>query len=69
MIKTKKVQNEHYFIRQDNTIYKCMVKLSFSSIGQDKSKLQKQISMLFILIEVLLDRNDLSEFGTQSFPV
>ena len=30
-------------IRQDNTIYKFSIKLSFSSIEQDKSKLQKQI--------------------------
>ena len=29
--------------RQDNTIYKFSIKLSFSSIGQDESKLQKQI--------------------------
>ena len=36
--------------RQDNTIYKYSIKLFFSSIGQDKSKLQKQISELLILI-------------------
>ena len=30
-------------MRQDNTIYTFSIKLSFSSIGQDKSKLQKQI--------------------------
>ena len=31
-------------MRQDNTIYKSSIKLSFSSIGQDKSKVQKEIS-------------------------
>ena len=39
-----------YVMRQDNTIYKFSIKLSFSNIGQDKSELQKQISKLFILI-------------------
>ena len=38
-------------IRQDNTIYKFSIQLSFSSIGQDKSKLQKQMSKLLILNE------------------
>ena len=33
-------------------MHKFSIKLSFSSIGQDKSKLQKQISKLFILIEM-----------------
>ena len=33
---------------QDNAIYKCSIKLSFSNKGQDKSKLQKQISKLLI---------------------
>ena len=37
-------------MRQDNTIYKYSIKLSFSSVGQEKSKLQKQISKLLILI-------------------
>ena len=37
-------------MRQDNTIYKCFIKKYFSSVGQDKSKLQKQISKLLILI-------------------
>ena len=36
-------------MRQDNTIYNISIKMSFSSIGQDKSKLQKQISKLLIL--------------------
>ena len=38
--KTNKVKKECYLIRQDNTIYTFSIKLSFSSIGQDKSKLQ-----------------------------
>ena len=47
LIETNKVKKEHYLIRQD----KFSIKLSFSSIGQDKSKLQKQISKILILIE------------------
>ena len=43
-------KKECYLIRQDNTIYKCLITLSHSSIEQDKSKLQKQISKLLILI-------------------
>ena len=35
---------------QNNAIYKYSINISFSSIGQDKSKLQKQISKLLILI-------------------
>ena len=44
-----KVKREHCVIRQDNTIrtYKCSIKLSFSSIDEDKSKLQKQIVTYF----------------------
>ena len=51
---TKKVKKnqEHYLIRQDKTIYKLSIKLSLSSIGQDKSKLQRQISKLLILTEM-----------------
>ena len=45
-----KVRNECYLIRQDNTIYKFYIKIYFLSIGQDKSKLQKQIGKLLILI-------------------
>ena len=37
-------------MRQDDAIYKFSIKLSFSSIGQDNSKLKKQISILLILI-------------------
>ena len=37
-------QHETYLVRQDNTIYKLSIKLSFSSKGQGNSKLQKQIS-------------------------
>ena len=33
-------------MRQDNTLHTILIKLSFSSIGQDKSKLQKQISKI-----------------------
>ena len=43
----QRFKKERYLIRQDNTIYKFSIKLSFSSTGQDKSKLQKQISKLF----------------------
>ena len=45
-IKTNKVKKERYLIRQNFTIYIFSVKYSFSSIGQDKSKLQNQISKL-----------------------
>ena len=38
-----------YFRSQDNTIYKLSINISFLNIGQDKSKLQKQISKLLIL--------------------
>ena len=37
-------------MRQDNTIYTFSINIYFSSIGQDNSKLQKQISKLLILI-------------------
>ena len=43
---------ERYLIRQDNNIYTFLIKLSFSSIGQDKSKLQKQVSKLLISIKM-----------------
>ena len=43
-----KVKKECYLIRQDNSIYKFSVKLSFSIIGQEKSKLQKQISKFYL---------------------
>ena len=36
-------------MREDNTIYKCLIKFSFTSIGQDNSKLQKHTSKLLIL--------------------
>ena len=35
-IETNKVKKEHYLVRQDNTIHKFSIKLSFSNIGQDK---------------------------------
>ena len=44
LIETNKVKKEHYLIRLDNTIYQFSIKFSFSSMGQDQSKLQKQIS-------------------------
>ena len=43
-----------YLMKQDNTIYIFFDKLAFSSIGQGKSKLQKQISKPLILIEIKL---------------
>ena len=41
-----RLKKESCLMRQDNTIYKFSIKFSFSSIGQDRSKLQKQISKL-----------------------
>ena len=41
-----KVKKELYLIKQNNTMY------TFSSIGQDNSKLQKQINKLLTLIEM-----------------
>ena len=35
-------------MRQDNKIYKVSIKVSFSSKGQNKSKLQTQISKILI---------------------
>ena len=46
-----------YLMRQDNTIYTFSIKLSFSSIGQDKWKLQKQISKILSKLQWQLDRN------------
>ena len=40
---------ECYLITQDNTIYKFSIKISFSCIGQNKTKLQKQIRKLLHL--------------------
>ena len=50
-IETSKVKKENYLI-YDNTIYKYFIKISFSSIGQDKSKLQKQISNVLHLFNL-----------------
>ena len=47
-IETNMVKTECYLMRQDNTIHKFSIKLSLSSIGQDKSKLHKQISKILI---------------------
>ena len=49
-IETSKVKKECYLIKKDNAIYIFSIKLSFSSVGQDKPKLQKQIIKLLILI-------------------
>ena len=49
-VKTNKVKKERYLMRQDNTIYKSLIKIFFSSIGQNNLKLQKQISKLLNLI-------------------
>ena len=46
------LEKNTYLIRQDNTIYKHFIKLFFLSVGQDTSKLQKQISKLHILNEM-----------------
>ena len=51
-IETNMVKKGCYLIRQDNTIHTCCIKLSFSSLRQDKSKLQKQIRKLLILTEM-----------------
>ena len=51
MVNKVKKRNLFNKTRQDNTIF--WIKLAFSSIEQDKSKLQKQIQNLFILIEML----------------
>ena len=58
-IEINNVKKERYLISQDNTIYKYSIKKKNSSIGQDKSKLQKQISILLILIAtaVLIEMN------------
>ena len=47
-IETNKVWKERYLMKQDNTIHKFSIKLSFSSKGQNKSKLEKQISEILI---------------------
>ena len=52
MIETNNVKKEDYLIRQDNTIYTFLIEISLSSIGQEKSKLQKQVSKLLILFEM-----------------
>ena len=40
-------------LKQNNPINQFSIKVSFSNIGQDKSKLQKQISKLFILTQTV----------------
>ena len=61
------LKNEHYLIRQDNTIYTFSIKLSFSSIGQDKSKLQKQINKLLIWIETAAWQNQKRSQNKQTY--
>ena len=51
LLNGNKVKKERYLMRQDNTIYNFLIKKTISSIGQDNSKLQKQINKLLILIE------------------
>ena len=47
-IETNKVKKERYLMRRGNTIYTFSMKLSLSSKGQNKSKLQKQTSNILI---------------------
>ena len=42
--KQTRLTNERYLMKQDNTIYTFSINVSFSSIGQDKLKLQKKLS-------------------------
>ena len=48
LIETNKVLKERYLMGQVNTIYKFSITLSFSRKGQNNSKLQKQISNIYI---------------------
>ena len=50
LIEPNKVKKERYLMRHDNTTYTFLIKLTFTSTGEDKSKLQKQMSKLHILI-------------------
>ena len=54
---TIKVKKECYLMRQNNTIYTFWIKLSFSTIRQDKSKLQKQIIKYLSKLQRQLDTN------------
>ena len=49
-IETNKVKKERYLMRQANTRLKFSINISFLSIGQNKSKLQKLKSKSLILI-------------------
>ena len=49
-LKQIKVRKESYLIKQDTTIYKVSIKLSFSGRGRDESNLQKEKSNVHILI-------------------
>ena len=50
-------KKELYLIGQDNTIYKFSVQISLSSKGQNKSKLQKQRSNIFIWISYVMNQH------------
>ena len=52
LLKQTRLKKEFYLITQDNTIYTFSIKFYFSSIEQDNSKLQKQISKILILTEM-----------------
>ena len=56
-IETNKVNKERYLMRKDKTIYTFSINISFSSIGQDKSKLEKQISKLIIIKQDVVYKN------------
>ena len=56
-----------YLVRQDNTIYIFSIKFNFSSIGQNKSKLQKQIRKLLILTEMVVWLNSIKKIQLSNF--
>ena len=61
MIETNKVKKECYLMKQDNIKYKFSINISFSSIGHDKSKLQKQCKLLkcnYRLLKVKVGNNN-----------
>ena len=45
-MKQTRLKKERYLIRQDNTIYNFFIKLSFSSIGQEKATETKKVNYL-----------------------
>ena len=57
-MKQIRLKNKCYLVRQDNTIHTFSIVLSFSSIGQDKSKLlQKHIIELHNVVESKVEMN------------